>query len=102
VCNECAISKKHITHRRQCLNHDRLYHHDILDGKRSKKKQRSSLECQEVSIHDATEMQHDFTMYTYPIAIGSDSISHEKVEAKFALELNEFRLGKTAASIMVV
>jgi hypothetical protein len=60
VCNNCAISKKHITNRRQCLNHDRLYHRDILDGKRSKKKQCSSSEHQEVSIHDATEMQHDF------------------------------------------
>jgi len=42
------------------LNHDRLCHRDILDGEKSKKKQRSSSECQEVSIHDATEMQHEF------------------------------------------
>jgi len=36
-------------------------------------------------------------MYTYPIAVGSDSISHKEVEAKFALELNEFRLGKNVS-----
>jgi hypothetical protein len=37
------------------------------------------------------------TMYTYPIAIGSDSVSHEEVESKFALELNEFRTGKNVS-----
>jgi len=34
------------------------------------------------------------TRYTYPIAIGSDGISHDEVEAKFASELHEFRMGK--------
>ncbi len=76
-----------------------LYINEWSDGfepSRSSKSNRGSCWIKTITVAPPALHSHG-SMYTYPIAIGSDSVSHEEVESKFALELNEFRTGKNVS-----
>jgi len=66
---------------------------DAFELSKCSKNNRGSCWIKTITVAPPT-LNSNGTRYTYPIAIGSDGISHDKVEAKFASELHEFRMGK--------
>jgi hypothetical protein len=66
---------------------------DAFESSKCSKSNRGSCWIKTITVAPPT-LNSNGTRYTYPIAIGSDGISHDEVEAKFASELHEFRMGK--------
>jgi len=66
---------------------------DAFEPSKSSKSNRGSCWIKSITVGGPTWTTNG-TNYTYPIAVGSDGVSHDEVEARFAFELNQFKTGR--------